>query len=346
MRLSILAFLFCLVLSGGAAAKKTVECTDPDTKEAFTVTVPQVRRGQADLKRKLKRSGFHMLDLSQSAQDASRALARALAAKSWCAAALQVRVLHAEISNVRLHPELVSEKFARLERWVRGAEWPQSTQTRAERILANVAAKIAQGDHLVANKQLNGLIGVLFNTRTVWDLPQALPELKNVEPAGGARAQLKEAHIKAGCPKLTKQGSASAGDLKDLRRTLQSLMNGRKLRVTDIDEGPALLQDLQSYVELKAFWPAARVLCSIKGQLAQMEIDLGFTMARFHLINQLSREGTRTAEEDARFRELVRSASAAIADANFQDAHRDLEALLVLLGQPDPPAAALPPLSG
>ncbi len=340
----ILSLVLLSTVALPARAAKVIECVNPDTDDKFKMSMRDIKRSAKILTKELGREQAHALDLPEEAQNDIRSLGPALAAQDWCKAANIARRVEDAIYNTRVHPEFVNQKFRRVELWVRGGDWHPAVQMAAERKIAIAAAKISEGDHVAANKQLNKTIQTLFDTKGLWELPERLPDI-SAEAAGSAQAQIDEDEVAGGCPKLAKKGRGKADDLKDAKRRIERAMNERMIRTLDIKGGAALAGDIESYEKLRAIWPAIRVACALLHRVKTLEVGLGVTMARYHRINKLRRATELSEEDNKRFRELVRATSDAIAATEYDAAHAALEELLVLLGEPETAADTLKRIS-
>lgn len=323
------------VLSTPALAAKSTKCTDPDTDEKYSVQPRKLPKQVKAVQRDLKQRAIHMLDLTSDSHDARRSLVTTMAGKDWCAAARHLRQLEDDLGLTDVTGGFVAKKFSRVERWIRGAQWPENVRAAAERYLVNAAAQISEGDSQAANRMLNRAMNELFRLRSGWDLPASLPEVSS-DVSGGEQAEINEEDVENGCPKLFKKGRGDAEDLREARRRLQRVLNKRKIRLIDIKGGAALIADLNSYRDLRAVWPAIRVTCALIRKTKETEIDLGFTMARYLQVNKLKRASPPA--DETRFKELVRATSDAIAERKYEAAHEHLEELYVLLGQPSSPS--------
>ncbi len=339
MSLSIVAWI-CAAQLGAAAA--TVECTDPATGDKKTIAVAKVQAGVKGARQRLQKLRVHVLDLPQAVQERHRNLAQFTSEKNWCAVYAHVVAIEDALRGLRVDRVFVSDKFSRVERWARAGGAPER-RAEVERLLAVAAAQLEDQRFEKANDLLNRAMTALFSFAAFdgWRLPQELPVAEATDEGGGGGSGITRAEVQAGCPGLAKQGTASRADLDGARERLGRQLDKRRLRPLDLAGGEALFADLGSYVKLNAWWPAVRVVCALTERAAKAEIDLGLVSKRFQRVKNLHERRPFDEAGEARFRALVRDASQSIIDKRFEEAHLHLDELLVLLGEPAQPSAAL-----
>jgi hypothetical protein len=337
-----LCLLTVLVWPGLAMAAKSVQCTDPATGDKKAVSVRSVRSGLDRVRRALKKYGIHILDLPQAVQERHSYLPQFLAEKNWCVLNSHVIAIEDALGMMQINQGFIADKFARIERWMRtGIEDPVE-KTKAERWLANAAAQMADRRFEDANRLLNKVMGLMFGTSDTWRLPEKLPVPEEATGSSVTAPPIKTKEVEAGCPLLAKRGGATPEDLKSTLAKLHRLMDKRTLRPMDLKGGEQLVGDLNSYVKLSATWPAARIACALVDRTRSIEIDLGVVQKRFQRAKNLKEQRGLADGSEQRFKELVRAASDKMMARDFDQAHQDLEALLVLIGEPSRPSAALP----
>ncbi|MEZ4270882.1 MAG: hypothetical protein R3C68_05460 [Myxococcota bacterium] len=204
--------------------------------------------------------------------------------------------------------------------------------------------KISQGhlagEYIQANRLLSKTISVMYGLGDNWELPATVPGDSTATDATPT-IEVTPADVAAACPELAKKGKGNAADLVGALERLRRLMNNKSVRLVDLKGGEALFNDLRSYRRYKAYWPAIRVTCALTQKFNDLEIDLGFCMGRFQIVNHLKAERQISGTKRQRFSELVRHASDAIANKEFATAHSRLEELLVLLGKSTLPGSVL-----
>ena len=317
-------------------------CTDPATGDKSPVKPPQVEKALKAARDLMKKRGVHILDLNAEVQDRRRRLPADLAAQDWCVIRSHVAALEGALVLAKVDQGFLSAKFSRVERWVRAGLKDDKAKADAARLMATAAAQMADRKYDQANAALNKVISLLFGSSDLWALPAALPELPDAPGTSAANAgAIDPEEVKETCPAIAKKGSATVDERDAWIAKVGKLMDQRRVRLLDIKAGDALLADLASYEKLTAIFPETRVLCAMYKRVKDLEIDLGSCMKRFHVINGLrDKQGLSDITKD-RFSELVRSATAHIANREFDAAHADLEDLLVLMGEPRLPSAAL-----
>ncbi len=320
---------------------KSVQCTDPSTGDQTRVSVRAVKSGLNRVKRALDRYGIHVLDLPRAVQERHSYLPQFTADKNWCVLNSHVVAIEDALGMMAIDRRFVSEKFARVERWMRtGIEQP-ARKTQAERWLANAAAQMADQRYEQANRQLNRVMGAVFGSDDTWKLPKELPDAEEVTGSQVSAPPIETREVEAGCPVLAERGRATADDLKSILGKLRRLMDSRTVRPLDLDGGEQLVTDLESYRKLRAIWPATRIACALVERTRTLEVDLGVVQKRFQRAKNLKEQRGLPAGSEDRFKQLVRSASEQIMQRQFEQAHQDLEALLVLVGESSRPSAAV-----
>jgi hypothetical protein len=331
-----------LFLLAVAPSPAPLICTDPTTGDKKPVKPPQVERALKAARDLMKQRGVHILDLPTQVQDRRRRLPNDLAAKDWCIIRSHVVALEGALSLAKVDQGFLSAKFSRVERWVRAGITDDKQKADAERILVTAAAQMADRKFEPANKTLNRALALLFGSADLWALPEALPALPDTQGVATSNAGVTDPEeVKAACPTLVKKGAATQDDFDSMRTKVAKLMDQRRVRLLDIKAGEQLSAELASYRKLNALFPATRVLCAIHKRVNDLEVDLGSCMKRFQGVNHLREGKTLSDIAHERFSELVRSASDHIAKSEFAQAHGDLDDLLVLLGEPRLPSAAL-----
>jgi hypothetical protein len=334
--------LITLLLSvPGVAWAQKVECTDPSTGDRKTIVVAQVQAGLKSVRKTMQKYGVHILDLSEALQDRHQYLPQFLSEKSWCVVNAHVVGLEDALRATRIDQGFVADKFSRVERWARVTTDNPGRQTQIERLMATAAAHMADRRFEQANGLLNKVIALLFGSADTWQLPKELPAPPESEATSAAPPRVTTAEVQAACPGLAKQGRAGKEELAGAVERLGKLMDKRSLRPLDIKGGEALIADLVAYEKLAATWPAARIVCAMIDRFESLEIDLGVVSKRFQRVKNLHEGKSLLPAEEERFRELVRATSQSIIDSRFAEAHLSLEALLVMLGEPVRPSAAL-----
>jgi hypothetical protein len=324
------------------AASRSVSCTDPATGEKGSVRVGSIKSGLDRVRRTMKRYGVHILDLPESVRERHAHLDEFRAEKNWCVLNSHYQDIETALEMMRIDQSFVSEKFARVERWMRDGFESSRPQAQAERRLANAAAQMADGRFENANRTLNKVMAQLFGSDDTWKLPAQLPE---GDDAGGGAVRapaIDTREVEAGCPAFAQRGDATSAELDTTLANLRKLMDQRVLRPLDLKGGEELVADLESYTKLRAIWPATRIACAMLHRIRSLEVDLGVVQKRFQRVKNLKeRRGIEPASEK-RFKELVRNASRKIMAREYSAAHEELEELLVFLGEPSPPSASLP----
>jgi hypothetical protein len=339
----VTSILAALILPAIAeAAPKSVSCIDPATGEKASVGVGSIKSGLDRVRRAMKRYGVHILDLPDSVQERHANLHQFKAEKNWCVLNSHYQDIEVALETMRLDQSFVSEKFARVERWMRDSLVSNRPQAQAERRLAKAAAQMADGRFESANRTLNKVMAQVFGSDDTWKLPAQLPQ---GDDAGGGAVEtpaIDTREVEAGCPAFAERGNATPAELDTTLSNLRDLMDRRVVRPLDLKGGEELVADLESYTKLRAVWPATRIACALLHRTRSLEIDLGVVQKRFQRVKNLKeKRGIEPAAEE-RFKELVRNASRKIMAREYSSAYDELEDLLVVLGEPNPPSASLP----
>ncbi len=329
-----------LAVSASALAA-SVECTEAATGDKVQVKIARIKRGIKDVRRVMKRQGVHILDLPKNVRDHRSRFDEDLAARDWCVVRSHLIAVEDAVANIRIDQGFVSDKFSRVERWLRVGDGA-AKKGNAGRLIANAAAYMADSRHEQANGILNRIISMLIGKNDLWELPAESLEPAEDVATQSERVEIESSEVAAGCPVLAKKGRADRDDLTDVINRLGRLMDRRQIRVTDIKGGDALVADLYSYHKLSALWPAARTACAMLSKVKEVPVGLGSTMKRFQRINNLRREKGLPPESKERFHTLVRSATDHISKKEYTQAHAALDELLVLMGDPPKPSRTLP----
>ncbi|MFC1609983.1 hypothetical protein ACFL6C_03425 [Myxococcota bacterium] len=331
-----------LVTPTGAFAAKTVECTDPATGDKKMVRVGTVRGGLKAVRRLMQKEGVHILDLPQAVQERHEYLSQFLAEENWCFVNSHVMAIEDALEAMRIDQSFIADKFGRVERWARTGITAPSDKLKVERWMANAAAHMADQRYGRANGVLNKAMGLMFGSTDVWILPSKLPEPVETKASVIPAPPVRTKEVEAGCPSLGKRGKANRDELTATLAKLRKLMDKRAIRPMDLKGGEQLVNDLQSYVKLAAVWPATRITCAMIERTRALEIDLGVVQKRFQRVKNLKEDRGVPSGSNERFTQLVRSASNHLMSREFEPAHHDLDALLVLLGESSRPSHGIP----
>ena len=330
--------LLCVSAPPRAAGLICIDPTSGDKMQVKPAQVEQALKVDRDL---MKKRGVHILDLPIEVQDRRRRLPKDLVAKDWCVVRSHVIALEGALVLAKIDQGFLSAKFSRVERWVRAGIDDEKKKTDVERMMATAAAQVADRKFEPANALLNRVIAILFGSTDLWAIPDKLPEVSEAAGATTVAGAIDPEEVKEACPAVVKKGKATLEDLDAMLGKVQKLMDQRRVRAGDIKAGEQLLADLASYRKLNALFPATRVLCAMHKRITDLVIDLGTCMKRFQEVNhRREKNGVSDVIKD-RFAELVRAATDHIANQQYDQAHAELEDLLVLLGAPRLPSAEL-----
>jgi hypothetical protein len=318
-----------------------IECTQPESDEKKVYTIPKLKQSLTKVQRDVVKRGIAVLDLSKEVQDRRRRLPLDVKDADWCVVASHLRAFEEMLGGTEVTEPFVTEKFGRVERWVRSGLYDASASAAAEKHIGEAAETISTQKWTDANEKLNRAILALFDLKTVWELPEVSPA-DTVEQAGGRQpTAIDAADVEKSCPQIAKRGKVEAGELDDVLARVAASMKERRVRPSDLQGGQALLDDLRAYRRLVALWPATRAACALLTRVQGAEVGLGLVMGRFNRVNELKAARGVPRDIEQRFKSLVRAASDALAEQNYKDAHDLLEQTLVLLGEPEDPAFAL-----
>ncbi len=324
-----------------AKTAASVECVDPSSGNKAQVRISEIREGLARVRRAMQKHGVHILDLPAAVRDRHVNLDKFMEAENWCSVYSQVTDIEGALGMTKIDQAFITAKFARVERWGRKVTEP-ATNEKVGRLMANAAAQLADGHFEKANGLLNNVIAAIFAINDVWRVPAGILDLDDGEgPVSGAE-QITKQEVEEGCPVLGKSGKSNSEEFQKTLTKLRILMNTRGVRPMDYKGGEKLAIDLQNYARLAAYWPAVRIACAMLARTNQIEIDLGVVQKRFLRAKNLKESRGLGAVDEERFKELVRAASDQIMKREFDAAHRSLETLLVLVGEPAEPADTLP----
>lgn len=340
--LACVAATIAFLALGGTGMARPVECPGMAPGRVIRVRPKQLHRQFKQLRKVFQRKGLHILDLPRATWSQRQALADAKLATDWCAVDAAHKELRRALDEVQVDEAFVSEKLARVKRWVEATANREGTNPRIERRLANAEGQVAQNRLTRANGALTRLLELLFGGDLL-TLPDPLPPIaEDSEDDDADQVAVDPGEVRDGCPRLADQGSASVDELRQTLRKLGTVLDQRTVRLIDVDEGEVLAKRLREQLALEARWAAACIACALTARARKTEIGLGTVTDRFRWIRAKRYSGEVPKGQEQRFIELVRQATAHLAEKRYGEAHRALETLLVLLGRPPSPSQALP----
>ncbi|MBI3178809.1 MAG: hypothetical protein HYZ27_04070 [Deltaproteobacteria bacterium] len=334
--LRTLLALLVLGLAPQLNAARALECVDAASGDKTRVTPQQVKKALKRVQRVLKASGLHVLDLSAEAQERHARLAEDVPAQEWCKVRAHVLSIESAASGIHVDQGFLTGKLARTQRFAQARSSDAKRKEETDRLLATAAAHQAEGRLVQANQMLNRILLMALGTRDLWEVPADLAPRDGDGPGVASASTVSADEVASACPEMAKRGSAGRTDVEDILARLSAEVDQRKLRPLDIQGGEQLTADLAGYLELGAWFPAARAGCALHDRYHKLDVDLGVVMKRFARVNALRDERGLADSARANFTTLVRRASDHIAQRQFSDAHAALEELLLSFGEPAP----------
>lgn len=327
------ALVILFAVDVGSAHAARLRCVNPDTDESVTTTPAAVKRSIRLLRRKMRKRAILFTDLSANAQRSRRRIDKALAENSWCTVLFDLRDIEDAVQLIRVDSDFTLAKFTTLDRWLRTADFDRRQRTRAQNHVNRGAALIAKGGYVMANKALNRAVVALLHVADGWQIPPAMPvvsrgELKDV--------RVSNTEVAEACPNVR-----PATPLGPMVRRLRTVMNDRRIRLTDYRAGPTLLRDLNHYRRLGARWPAVRVVCAMIHRTTEVNISVGLLTGRLMRLDGLRKERALSDARDEEFRVRVRAITDAMGISDFTTAHRLSEGLTVMMGDRKMPGAEI-----
>ena len=200
------------------------------------------------------------------------------------------------------------------------------------RVLGQAVDAMSSERNDVANKNLNRALEILFGG-TRWSLPSINKLAVGAKGGVGAEdyVEIFSYEVESGCPNLPGKGLAT---LNAVVEQLEKTLAARSLRPLDLSEGELLIDDLRGYYNLGALWPSIRVVCVMRERVNAVEIGLSSIVRRFRNVTRLYEKIELSIKERKQFRTLIREASTKLGNREYQSAHKILEEVLVLLGEP------------
>ena len=322
-----------------AARRGIVECTVADETEPGKFPIGKIRTRAKRLPRAFKRRKIHILDLGDEALDRRGRLPDEIADQQWCSVLGHVTYLEDALSALTIDEPFLTDKLHRTESWLRAGRGTAQTRDKAERAAAEASAAIQDGNLRRANEQLNQAIRALFGLSGNWEIPAG--PIETNEDRDEITVEIDAIDVEAGCPDITRRRRPRQAELHRTLEALRKEMNVRAVRATDFKTGAAMVEALSNYRRLDAVWPAMRITCALLNRVRTVKIDSGIVQGRFGRVRLLRPDAKLTEEGEARFKHLVREASDALANTEYARAHRSLDELLVLLGDPERPSDAI-----
>ena len=329
-----------------APSAPVVECKEAGTRKTKRTTLAAVSKSLAAPRALLIKASLHISDLDEVGQSTRRRLDVTLGPDTACTLLTDAAQLAAIIRDVHIDGAFVGAKVTRTAGLLRRSNAAGRDPTLSAKLAAALRAQRDE-NFVQANKLLNDILVRVLPSRDPYALPLASltnggESMDGTQPkASDPSARIEDQEVAAGCPVVAKREVAAADDLADALTRLAAGLDERHVRLLDLDDGVALAREIGRLRRLGTFWPATRLACALSARVQAATLDVGFVSRRFQLVREGARSKPLTPEQTPRFNELVRSATLALAERDFQSASLALEQVLILGGEPATPSTEL-----